>query len=103
MRAETLLPVEAQPSGEVVFMMGWPCGAGMAAEVGIFRSICARQRTTVVLDPQGLENIKCAGIITCVRVSVTQGIGTHGPTMNRHFKYMLKILCNVMNRVVSHL
>ena len=70
MRAETLLLVEAQPSGR-------PCGAGTAAEVEIFRSISARQRATVVLDSQGSENIKCAsiaGIRTCVCVSLTQGI-----------------------------
>ena len=42
MDAKTLLPVDGQPSGEVSPTKRWPCGAGVAAEVGTFSGIMAR-------------------------------------------------------------
>ena len=49
MEAETLLPVEGKPSGEVGPMKGRPCGAGMSAEVGMFSGISPS--STVVFCP----------------------------------------------------
>ena len=48
MRAETLLAVEARPSGEVVLTKGQPCDAGVATEVGTFSGIRTCWRLTVV-------------------------------------------------------
>ena len=57
MEAETLLPVEGRPSGEVASTKGRPCGAGMAAEVGVFSSIGLRQRS-IVFDPTRIREFK---------------------------------------------
>ena len=51
METETLLPAGGQPSGELALKKGWPCGDGMATEVGTFSSIRARWRTLFVFDP----------------------------------------------------
>ena len=51
MRAEKLLPVATRPSDEVVPTKGWPCGAGVAAEVGAISGILVHRRATVVFDP----------------------------------------------------
>ena len=55
MKAKTVLPVEGQASGEVALSKGRPCGAGKAAEVGVFSGICPRRRSMVILDLCGLE------------------------------------------------
>ena len=52
MDAETLLPVEGRPSGEVAPRKAWPCGAGMAAEMGIFSGISPNLRSSLIREDQ---------------------------------------------------
>ena len=51
MEAETLLPFKGRPSGEVAPTKGWPCGASVVTEVGVFSGISARWWLTVVFNP----------------------------------------------------
>ena len=50
MEAETLLPNDGQPSGDLALTKGWPCEASMAPELGAFSGIYA-QGDRVVFDP----------------------------------------------------
>ena len=52
MDAETLLPVEGQPSGEVSPTKAWPCGASMAAEMGMFSGISPNLRSSLICEGQ---------------------------------------------------
>ena len=52
MDAETLLPVEARPSGEVTPTKAWPCGAGMAAEMGMLGGISLNPQSSLIREEQ---------------------------------------------------
>ena len=52
MDAETLLPVEDWPSGEVAQRKAWPCGADMTAEMGMFTGISPNLRSSLIREDQ---------------------------------------------------
>ena len=60
MEAETLLPIDVQPSGEMA-SLGRPCGACMAPEVGALSGTAA-QSLPVVFNPTRIREVDKAAL-----------------------------------------